>query len=142
MTRRLVRHVVVTVLGLALWMAASTARAATGGSSGAPMCDFHAASVNAPAPTLETPQSATEIGMAPESAAALCDALPGLDARFPGRVHRAAPREAVRAEDSACDLPFSAALPPRPSARLRGVVRSDGARDGARSSLERPPRLG
>lgn len=142
MLRRLVRFVVATALGLALWMAcAPSARAATSERNvGAPMCDVHAASVNAPAPTLETPQSATEIGMSPEAAATLCDALPGLQARFPGRVHRAAPREAVEAGDSACDLPPSAFLPPRLSARLRGSVRTDGARDGTRSALERPPR--
>ena len=135
MVRRLVRFVVATALGLALWVAAApNARA------DAPMCDFHAASVNAPAPTLETPQSATEISMSPEAAASLCEALPGLEARFPGRVHRAAPREAVDADDSACDLPLSACLPPRLSDRLRGSVRENGARDGTRSTLERPPR--
>ena len=133
MVRRLLRVMVATVLGLALWMVAPSARA------DAPMCDFHAASVNAPAPTLETPQSATEISMSPE-ALAQCDALPGLDARFPGRVHRAAPREAAAAEDSACDLPPAAFLPPRLGARAGDFVRTRGARDGTSSALERPPR--
>ena len=146
---RLIRQLVALALGVALWVVASEAKAAgggTGGGTGAPMCDFHGASVNAPAPTLETPQSATEISATEISKAAdsdptaACDALPGLHTRLPGRFHHVTPREEAVPERQACDLPAIASLPPRACVRAGAFVKTAGARPGMRLALERPPR--
>jgi hypothetical protein len=136
MLRRWTRFVVTAAVGLALWLACGTARAS------APMCDHRGASANAPPPTLDTPQTATDIDAAPADPALTCDGEMAAATSDESGVHRDAPRLRIDSDMPVCALP-----PPVPFALPTGEQRgpstmTTGPRAGEIFALERPPRHG
>ena len=135
MLRRWTRFVVTAAAGLALWLACGTARAS------APMCDHRGASANAPPPTLDTPQTSTDIDAVPGADAGLaCSGDMAAATTDEGGIHRGAPRLNLDSDMPACALPpvLPFALPS--GEVLAPVTTTTGPRAGEIFALERPPR--
>jgi hypothetical protein len=127
------RAIVSTIAALAMWLVASPAFASEEGTgrSAAPQCDTRGATTFAPAPTLDPPKASIDIG----DDDATCVALVAIESLRSGApTDDAPPPRADAVVPRAHQVPAAAALD-LPLAHEY----ADGAREGVRASLERPP---
>lgn len=137
--RRWVTSVLFTAAAIAVWLVALPAHAdslAHGGEHGrgAPICDERAATMFAPPPQLQDPETSIDLGdAAPEDCAA--------DARFVKHCHEGqAPSQAPEAPEHALGAAIPSVGRPGSVALECDLSYVDLERAGVRATLERPPR--